>query len=209
MSIQGLGQSFSSYQSMTSSKGQSAGTSSFEMLDTESVMATDDANEDGVLSIEETPMSEEQFGMADADSDGALSTEELDEVFSHGPPPMMGGGPPPEMGDMDDSGMSDIESLFAEEDTDEDGSISLEETSLDQEIFSALDLDQDGVLSQEEMQAGMDEREARMAGGQGGEASLTQTTASQAYQVAMESFSSDFADSYTDSLLSSFVGAIG
>lgn len=209
MSIQGLGQSAPLYQTMISGGSQSAGASSFEMPNTESVMANDDSNEDGALSIDETPMSEEQFGMADADSDGVLSTEELEEVFSNGPPPMMGGEPPPKMGGMSDTGMSEIESLLAEEDTDEDGSISLEETSLDQEIFSTLDLDQDGLLSQEEIQTGMDEHEARMAGGQGGQATLTQTTATQAYQVAMESLATDSADSYTGSFLSNFVGTLG
>lgn len=213
MSIQGLGQSFAIYQSMGRSGNQSVGGSSFEPPSAESIMETDDANQDGALTIDETPMSEDMFANADSDSNGELSYDELEEVFSSGPPPMMGGGPggPPPMmgGSTDDTELSELEALLAEEDTDEDGSISAEESSLASEIFSQLDLDQDGQLSQDEIQQGMDEHEARMANGQGASQSLTQSSASQAYQTVMESLMTNLTGSYNNSVISNFINAIG
>lgn len=206
MSIQGLGQSSFSYQSMNMSKSQSTDSSSFDSSSIESIMENDDANQDGVLTIDETPMSEDMFADADSDSSGDLSTEELEEVFSNGPPPM---GPPPPSGETESTEESELEALLAEEDTDGDGSISAEETSLASEIFSQLDLDEDGLLSQDEIQQGMDEHEARMSSFEGtSQTSLTQSSATQAYATAMESIMTNLTGSYDDSVVSSFMGAI-
>lgn len=222
MSIQGLGQSNIAYQSISMRGNQSAGASAFDPSSVKSVMEKDDANQDGVLTIDETPMSEDMFADADSDSSGDLSSGELEEVFSNGPPPMMGGGPPGGMGGgpggmgggppggMDATGLSELEALLAEEDTDEDGSISAEETSLVDEIFSQLDLDQDGLLSQDEIQQGMDEHEARVNNTQGAsQMTFTQNSATQAYQTAMNSLMTDFTGSYNDSFVSSFLDTIG
>jgi hypothetical protein len=217
MSIQGLGQSSFAYQSMNMRGNQSAGGSAFEPPSSESIMETDDANQDGVLTIDETPMSESMFADADSDSSGDLNSDELEEVFSNGPPPMMGGGPPPMMGggppppsgDVGSTEASELEALLAEEDTDEDGSISAEETSLASEIFSQLDLNQDGILSQDEIQQGMDEHEARMSSSQGmSQTNLTQNAATQAYHDAMTSIMTDLTGSYDDSAVSRLISAI-
>jgi Ca2+-binding EF-hand superfamily protein len=206
MSIQGLGQSSFAYQSMNMSKSQSTDSSSFDSASIESIMESDDANQDGVLTIDETPMSEDMFADADTDSSGDLSSEELEEVFSNDPPPM---GPPPPSSETESTEASELEALLAEEDTDGDGSISAEETSLASEIFSQLDLDEDGLLSQDEIQQGMDEHEARMSSSEGtSQTSLTQSSATQAYAAAMESIMTNLTGSYDDSVMSSFMGAI-
>jgi len=101
-------------------------------------MESDDANLDGVLTVDETPMSEEMFSDADSDSDGQLNASELEEMLSNGPPPppMMGGGEGQGMmaGGMG-GGMGGAQPILDAEDTDEDGSISSEESSLSSEVF--------------------------------------------------------------------------
>ncbi len=208
MSIQGLGQSFAAYQPMTVRGSQSAGSSAFNPPSVETVMETDDANQDGVLTIDETPMSEKMFADADSDSNGELSSDELEEVFSNGPPPMRGSGPGG-MGGPGGTGQSELDALLEAEDTDSDGSISAEETSLNQKLFSTLDLDEDGLLSQDEIQKGMDEHEARMENIQGGGPDLTQNLAAQAYESAMKSVMTGFTEKFNDSLITGFLNAVG
>jgi len=90
MNIQGIGQSFSAYPSM-SMRGSQGMNRGFEPPSADSIMEKDDANLDGVLTVDETPMSEEMFSDSDSDSDGQLNTQELEDMLSNGPPPMMGG----------------------------------------------------------------------------------------------------------------------
>jgi Ca2+-binding EF-hand superfamily protein len=208
MNIQGIGQSFSAYPS-TNMRGSQGASGGFELPSADSIMESDDANLDGVLSIEETPMDEKMFADADSDSDGLLSSQELEDMLSNGPPPMMGGG----MGGMGPGMMggeeSGIQSILETEDTDADGSISSEETSLSSEIFSALDTNQDGVISQDELaaaQVGRQEETSSMQEGMSSKQTTGQNQAINAYRQVMESFMGNLTGSgYDDANLSSFI----
>ncbi|ACN15202.1 conserved hypothetical protein [Desulforapulum autotrophicum HRM2] len=207
MNIQGIGQSFSAYQS-TSTRSSQEASGGFELPSADSIMGSDDDNGDGVLSLEETPMDENMFSDVDSDSDGLLSSQELEDMLSNGPPPMMGGG----MGGMMAGGMggaeSGIQSILDAEDTDEDGSISEAESSLSSEIFSTLDTNQDGVISQDEMEAAQADSQENMNSMQGMPSTQTsgQSQAVNAYRQVMESLMTNLSDTgYADANLSSFI----
>ena len=197
MNIQGIGQSFSAYQSMNTRSTQGT-SSSFEPPSADSIMEKDDANLDGVLTVDETPMSEEMFSDADSDSDGQLNTQELEEMLSNGPPP------PPMMGGE----MGGVQSILDAEDTDEDGSISSEESSLSSEVFSLLDTNEDGVISQDEIEAAQPDRQENMNMMQGlsSNQKVSQDQAMNVYRQVMESLMTDFSSTdYADSNLASFL----
>lgn len=197
MNIQGIGQSFPAYQSM-SMRGSQEMNSSFEPPSTDSIMEKDDANLDGVLTVDETPMSEEMFSDADSDSDGQLNTQELEEMLSNGPPP------PPMMG----GGMGGAQSILDAEDTDEDGSISSEESSLSSEVFSLLDTNKDGVISQDEIEAAQPDKQENMNMMQGlsSNQTVSQDQAINVYRQGMESLMINFSSTdYADSNLGSFL----
>ena len=209
MNIQGIGQSFSAYQSMSSRSSQETN-SGFEPPSANSIMENDDVNLDGVLTVDETPMSEDMFSDADSDSDGQLNTNELEEMLSNGPPPppMMGGGQGMRGGGGGQDMMSSIQSILDAEDTDEDGSISSEESSLSSEIFSTLDTNEDGVISQDEMIAAQADKQESMNMMQGSSSSQTvsQDQAINVYHQVMESFMTNFSSTdYADSNLGSFL----
>ena len=91
---------------------------------------------------------------ADSDGDGMISESELESHFAKteqtaqgAPPP-----PPPEEEDDEDETVSATDLLSAL-DSDEDGSLSVEETGLSSESFDVLDTNEDGVVSQEELEA--------------------------------------------------------
>jgi Ca2+-binding EF-hand superfamily protein len=206
MNIQGIGQSFSAYQSM-SIRGSQGMNSSFEPPSADSIMENDDANLDGVLTVDETPMSEEMFSDADSDSDGQLNTSELEEMLSNGPPPppIIGGGG--EQGMMG-GGMSGAQSILDAEDTDEDGSISSEESSLSSEVFSLLDTNEDGVISQDEIEAAQADKQENMTMMQGMSSNQTvsQDQAIDVYRQVMESLMTSFSSTdYADSNIGSFL----
>ncbi|MDA3786950.1 MAG: EF-hand domain-containing protein [Desulfobacula sp.] len=206
MNIQGIGQSFSAYQSM-SIRGSQGMNSSFEPPSADSIMENDDANLDGVLTVDETPMSEEMFSDADSDSDGQLNTSELEEMLSNGPPPppIIGGGG--EQGMMG-GGMSGAQSILDAEDTDEDGSISSEESSLSSEVFSLLDTNKDGVISQDEIEAAQPDKQENMNMMQGlsSNQTVSQDQAINVYRQVMESSMTNFSSTdYADSNLGSFL----
>ena len=207
MNIQGIGQSFSAYQSM-SMRGNQGLNSSFEPPSADSIMEKDDANLDGVLTVDETPMSEDMFSNADSDSDGQLNTQELEEMLSNGPPPppMMGGGKG--QGMMMGGGMGGAQSILDAEDTDEDGSISSEESSLSSEVFSLLDTNEDGVISQEEIEAAQPDKQENMSMMQGlsSNQTVSQDQAINVYRQVMESLMTNFSQTdYADSNLGSFL----
>jgi len=157
MNIQGIGQSYA-YASLFSSLGtqssQGSGFTPPAPPDAATLIENEDTNEYGVLSVEETRLTEEMFTDADTDSDGTLTLEELEEMLANGPP--AGGGGMGGMGGMGGGGgmgskpMS-IESIFETEDTDGDGKISAEESVLSDEMFSEIDTDQDGLNDYEEL----------------------------------------------------------
>jgi Ca2+-binding EF-hand superfamily protein len=197
MNIQGIGQSFSAYQSMSTRSTQGT-SSSFEPPDAASIMEKDDANLDGVLTIDETPMSEEMFSDADSDLDGQLSSQELEEMLANGPPP------PPMMG----GGMGGAQSILEAEDTDESGSISSEESSLSSEVFSLLDTNEDGVISLDEIEAAQADKQENMNMMQGlsSNQTVSQDQAINVYRQVMESLMTNLSSTdYADSNLGSFL----
>ena len=201
MNIQGMGQQITAWQTTTMSQNQGK---AFEM-DATTLFSKDDANLDGVLSIDETPLSEDMFSNADTDSDGSLTLEEMEQMLASAPPPMMGpppgGGAPPGGGGMEGGG---IASLLDALNSDKDSTTSTEETSLVQEIFSALDTNQDGTISAEEFAQAV-------SGGNPSEnetqtRNFNQTTAISAYQEAINSFMSEMTSgSISNSFLETFV----
>ena len=200
MNIQGLGQSFSAYQSM-SMRGNQGVNSSFEPPSADSIMEKDDANLDGVLTIDETPLSEDMFSDADSDSDGRLNILELEEMLSNGPPPPMRGGGKGQ-GMMAGGGMGGAPPIPDAEDTDEESSISSEESSLSSEVFSFLDTNKDGVISQDEIEAAQTDRQENMNMMQGlsSNQTVSHDQAINVYRQVMESLMTSFSSTdYADS----------
>lgn len=77
MNIQGVS-SYNIYSSMNL-QGSSSTSTDFEqaLMSSSEIMEKDDADGDGVLSIDETPLTEEMFSDADTDGDGYLTLEEI------------------------------------------------------------------------------------------------------------------------------------
>lgn len=200
MNIQGIGQQYMGMTTQMMNRNQ-GGVNPADM-DVGQLIKKADQNGDGVLSIDETPMSEDMFGNADADGDGLLTQAEMEEMLASGPPPGMGGGMMgmPGMGGL--GGGPDIQSLLSREDQDEDGSISSEETGLPEALFSKLDADGDGKVTAEELEQARAEKETGMSQG-----SLTQTTAASAYQSAVTQYLS-YLEVDENASLSSFMGTV-
>lgn len=136
------------------------------------IFGQDDSNEDGVLSIDETPLSEEMFSSIDSDGDGNITTEELqadmetkqtelmrsfnaEACFFHmfRMQGMMG----QQAGREQTSQASDmVSNIFSKDDSNEDGVLSIDETPLSEEIFSSIDSDGDGNITMEELQADLE-----------------------------------------------------
>lgn len=207
MNIQGIGQSFTAYQPMQM-RGM-PGSFDPSNIDVSKIMEKKDANLDGVITADETAMTEDMFSGADTDGDGQLTTEELEEMIANGPP--MGGmkgrgGMMPPMGGMGGmgSGQIDVQTILDQEDEDGDGQISAEESSLPDELFAKVDTNQDGVASAEEIEASIAKMEERRAA----KLDWNQQTALNAYQEAVQSFMTNFDEDTTDSYFSSFLGTI-
>jgi hypothetical protein len=195
MNIQGIGQSYdytSSYSSSGMRGTQGGGFTPPAPPDAATIIETEDTNEDGVLSIEETRLTEEMFANADTDSDGMLTLEELEEMLANGPPAAgggmsgmgggMGGG-----GAMGPEPMS-IESIFETEDVDGDELINAKESALPDEIFSEIDTDQDGYLTAEEIKTSRENKKEPTEQTQAYSSTVTQDMAIKAYQQAIQSF---------------------
>jgi Ca2+-binding EF-hand superfamily protein len=143
-----------------------------------------DTDQNGLLSVEETDFSKEQFNTIDADGDGYLSADELTAeerrrqekgAFN------MGMRVPPTADEI-------ASSLISQLDADGDGSLSQEELDMDSDQFSSIDSDGDGILSSEEitedLQARMDEmHQAAMQMGASSSAT-TESTNGDASEVA-------------------------
>ena len=228
MNIQSVGMNMYSSSGMTSGmRGMRGGTQETQKFDPSTVDATqiienDDANADGLLSLDETKMPEDHFSNADTDADGKLSSDELEEMLANMPPPpgmagMMGqqgmgspmsgmmqdgmGGMPGMGGAMDGGEAPTVDSILEDEDEDGSGTISAEESRLSEELFSTIDADGDGELSSEEIEADLAAKAEEM------ETKQAQMSARQAYQEALSGFMNNFSDS-SDDLLSSFMGTV-
>lgn len=101
-----------------------------------------------------------------------------------------------------------VQSILDAEDTDEDGSISSEESSLSSEVFSLLDTNEDGVISQDEIEAAQPDKPENMniMKGLSSNQRVSQDQAINVYRQVMESLMTNFSNTdYADSNLSSFI----
>ena len=210
MNIQGIGQSFTAYQPMQM-KGMPGGFDPSSM-DASRIMEKKDANMDGVITADETAMTEDMFSGADTDGDGRLTTEELEEMMANGPPGamrsrggMMGGmqGMMPPMGGLQEmgTGQIDVQAILDRNDEDGNGEIREAESGLPAELFAKVDTDRDGVASAGEIEASIAKMEEKRAD----TIDLNRQAALNAYQEAVQSFvagvGGDTGGSHTDSFL--------
>ncbi|MFH2058918.1 MAG: hypothetical protein ABIJ59_08450 [Pseudomonadota bacterium] len=211
MNINGIGGAgFSPYQAQAmqgSGRGRPGGRPSD--MDVSEMIKTNDTNADGVLAADETGMPDKIFAKADADSDGLLTQQELEDMLAKGTGRPGGMGRPEGIsgrpGGMGGMGEIDAQALLDDKDSDEDGTISAEESGLTEELFSNLDTNQDGRISTDEIEQGLTSRSegAFMGSGMG----IMQAKAMSAYQEAVNHYMSNFsADSNMN--ISSFLGTI-
>jgi Ca2+-binding EF-hand superfamily protein len=117
-----------------------------------SIFEQDDADGDGLLSLEETPLDEDRFSSIDTDGDGFISSEELSsDMQAHMEQSAAMGQLSVLMqtGNVEDM----VSSIFEQDDADGDGLLSFEETPLDEEHFNIIDSDGDGYITAEEQTA--------------------------------------------------------
>jgi len=207
MNIQGVGQQYTSLLSSVVNRNQ--GDAAPSKMDASQIFSKDDANTDGVLTIDETPLSEDMFSEADSDTDGQLTLEEMEDMLAMGARSDMAGmissmresgGPPP----PDGPGKIDASSLIEEEDSDEDGTISSTETSLSEELFSLIDEDGDENITLDELEKALEAQQAE-AKEESKSSNFKQTMGISAYREAISSFLSSLSvdqnGSNIDSLL--------
>jgi Ca2+-binding EF-hand superfamily protein len=122
-----------------------------------SILAQDDADGDGLLSLGETPLDEERFTAIDSDGDDFISAEELsaDAQAHMDEKNQMMGQLTLRMQGVNTDEMA--ASIFEKDDADGDGLLSMAETPLDEDKFNAIDADGDGFISVEELSADMQE----------------------------------------------------
>lgn len=123
------------------------------------IVQKDDANGDGLLSASETKLDSDMFKKLDADGDGKLTTDELVSGLQNNRMRPMG--PPPPPPPMDSAEMAS--SIMQDEDANEDGVLSIDETELGSDEFNILDTDGDGKVTTDELQAGIKARESERA----------------------------------------------
>ncbi len=145
-------------QSMNSSRN--SGPSSDDIA--ASIVEKDDADGDGLLSLDETPLDEDRFNSIDADGDGFISAEELsaDAQKHMNARSAFMGQLTLKMQDIDTGELA--ASIIENDDADGDGVLSLDETPLDEDTFNSIDTDGDGFITAEELSTDM---EANMAQG--------------------------------------------
>jgi len=116
----------------------------------EFIVEKDDADGDGLLSLSETPLDEDRFNSIDADGDGFISAEELsaDAKAQQQTNPLMGQ-LTLQMQGIDPGTMAS--NIIEQDDADGDGSLSLDETPLSEELFNSIDADDDGFITAEEL----------------------------------------------------------
>lgn len=150
-----LARFMSSATSRTSSKTQGA---QFDLSELASkIIEKKDTNGDGIVSADETGLDSEQFTALDTDASGGLTSDELLAALQATPPPPMMGKP------MDSSEMAS--KILEEEDVNNDGTISADESKVDSARFNELDTDGNGVLTLDELQAASDSQKTEQTGG--------------------------------------------
>lgn len=210
MNINGMGGAqFSPYQAQAmqgSGRGRPGGKPA--SMDVSEVIKTKDTNADGVLAANEIGMPDKIFAKADVDSDGLLTQKELEDMLANGARPGGMGRPNGvggRQGGMGGMGKIDAQALLDDNDSDEDGTISAEESGLTEEFFSNLDTNQDDKISVDEIEKRLSSRsEGSFMGSDPG---LMQAKALSAYQEAMNHYMSNFSAD-TNMNISSFLGTI-
>lgn len=100
--------------------GASGASQALSEIDAASILESEDADESGTLTFEETTLTEEMFATADSDDDGSISSEELEDYLAStpgeagatgGPPP--GGAPPEEDEEEEDETSISAANAFA------------------------------------------------------------------------------------------------
>ncbi len=120
---------------------------------TERLIKDKDKDGNGTLSALEICISEEAFQKADANGDGELSSDELQanaqligaELVAQSPQ-----GPPPPPPDLD----SATKQLIQELDSDDNGTLNVDELGISEDVFDQADTNGDGELSSDELKAG-------------------------------------------------------
>jgi hypothetical protein len=115
------------------------------------IIEENDANGDGVLTLEDGGIVEAILNAADEDEDGEVTEEELVAMMEEGRPQ----GPPPEMDQAGGTAGDMAAQIMEELDSDGDGGLSIGETAASEEEFDALDTNEDGIVSQAELEAAM------------------------------------------------------
>lgn len=134
----------------------------------EFIINQDDADGDGLLSIEETPLDEDRFAEIDTDSDGFISQEELSASAQNG--------------------AQESQSLAGALNSAGSGSESdSEESSEEEEEYDTYDLNEDGVVSLDELlqafQQGDNSLESLFGDSENGVSAMTQKLAMAAYEA--------------------------
>jgi len=140
---------------------------------TSDIMEISDLDGDSLLSIDEVNLSDESFSNMDEDGDGSLSSEELETSFSallesmgnQSTSPEEFGDllanmgldvPPPPQNAGNNSNISDmVDEVFAQNDLNEDGTLSVDELDISDELLSIIDSDEDGSVTEEELESGL------------------------------------------------------
>ncbi len=139
----------------------------------ESIVAKDDADGDGVLSLDETPLDEDRFNSIDADGDGYISAAELSadaqENMEQGAPAAAAQGSETQSAAASASGSGGSES---------------------EEEYDEYDLNEDGVVSFDELLQAFNSGDNNVKNllqsmGGGAVSSMTSRLASEAYQAQM------------------------
>jgi len=155
MSISAIGSSgftSASYGLGQMNSSQNSGPDSDEIA--ASIVEQDDADGDGLLSLEETPLDEDRFSTIDADGDGFISAEELSaDAQSNMEQQGLMGLTTLQMQGFNTDDMA--ASIVSNDDSDGDGVLSQDETPLDDDTFSSIDANGDGFISADELSADM------------------------------------------------------
>jgi len=143
---------------------------------TSDIMEVSDLDADSLLSIDEVSLSDETFSNMDEDGDGSLSSEEIETSFSALLENMKNQTTTPEefgtlltnMGlevpkapqnmanTSNTPNIADLASeIFAQNDVNQDGTLSVDELDISDELLSIIDSDDDGSITEEELESGL------------------------------------------------------
>lgn len=118
------------------------------------IVSGNDKDGDGLLSVDEMGVSEDEFAALDTDGDDLVSTDELETGLAKAAEDLL---------DLSDPATGFARQIMALFDADGDSMLNLEESGLSEEAFAQADADGDGLLSAEEIAQGTpagDEAEA-------------------------------------------------